>query len=229
MSRVAIIPARSGSKRIPLKNIKLFLGYPIISYSINAIKNSNLYDKIIVSTDSKEIAKIALSFGAEVPFLRSIKNSSDRATTSDALIEVINNLKKANFKYETLTCVYPCSPFVTPNLLTQSVKILDDENPFSVFPVVSYGHPIQRGFYINKYNEPDIKINNDLNLRTQDLNDFYHDCGMFYTIKVSNFMSKKTLISRKSKVIIIKESMSQDIDTIEDWKIAELKFKINND
>lgn len=229
MSRVAIIPARYGSKRIPLKNIKLFLGYPIISYSINAIKNSNLYDKIIVSTDSEEIAKIALSFGAEVPFLRSKKNSSDIATTSDALIEVINNLKKMNLKYETLTCVYPCSPFVTPNLLNQSVNILDNENPFSVFPVVSYGHPIQRGFCINKYNEPDIKINNDLNLRTQDLNDFYHDCGMFYTIKVSNLISKKTLISRKSKVIIIKESMAQDIDTIEDWKIAEMKFKINND
>ena len=110
-----------------------------------------------------------------------------------------------NLTYETLTCVYPCSPFVTPNLLNQSVNILDNENPFSVFPVVSYGHPVQRGFCINKYNEPDIKINNDLNLRTQDLNDFYHDCGMFYTIKVSNLISKKTLISRKSKVIIIKE------------------------
>ena len=144
MSNLCIIPARGGSKRIPRKNIKLFLGKPIIVYSIEAAMDSKLFDEVMVSTDDPEIAEIATKFGATVPFFRTEKTSNDFATTFDVIEEVLSEYKKIDKIYDIACCLYACAPFVTSNELTESLQMLEKNNYDSVFPVMPFGFPIQR-------------------------------------------------------------------------------------
>lgn len=143
MKRIAIIPARGGSKRIPNKNIKFFFGKPIIAYSIEAAISSGMYDEVMVSTDSEDIKEVALHYGAKVPFLRSLQNSGDFATTVDVLIEVLAWYKANGSVFDTATCIYACAPFTSAALLRESFVILD-KGCDCVFPVLPYSHPIQR-------------------------------------------------------------------------------------
>jgi len=148
VSSVAIITARGGSKRIPGKNIKLFCGKPIIAYSIETAIDSKLFDEVMVSTDDHTIAEIARQYGAEVPFMRSMENSDDYATTADVLIEVISHYKTAGKKFEFGCCLYPTAPFVNSKKLRDSFKVLCEENADSLFPVVEYDFPLQRALKI---------------------------------------------------------------------------------
>lgn len=225
MGNLAIIPARGGSKRIPRKNIKPFLGKPIISYSIEAALKSCLFDEIIVSTDDLEIADIAINCGAKVPFLRSDNNSNDFAVLSDVIDEVITNYSKANKYFENICCILPTAPFVTPNLVLKTFKKLKDFNFDSVFPVLEFSFPIQRSLKIE-----DDKISmiwpEHLNSRSQDLESRYHDSGQLYWLNTEAFSSKKKLFTSNSGAIIISELQAQDIDTETDWKLAEIKYRL---
>ena len=225
MNKIAIIPARGGSKRIPGKNVKPFLGKPIIAYSIEAAKTSGLFNTVIVSTDDLGIADIAKKYGAEIPFLRSAENSSDFASTVDVIIEVLDWYKKQTGEFESGTCIYPCAPFITHHLLKRSFDILKEKNADCVFPIIAYGHPIQRAL---KYSEKGsvIPVENFFSdQRTQDLEKTYYDAGMFYTFNTPAIYKKRTLRTDNSFPIEINELNAHDIDNEDDWEMAEMKYK----
>lgn len=227
MSAIAIITARGGSKRIPKKNIKEFCGEPIIAYSIKAAIKSGRFDEVMVSTDSDEIKEIAIGYGAKVPFLRSEATSNDYATTADVIKEVVEEYKKLGRKFEYGCCIYPTAPFVTGKKLGEAMNKLVDGEYDSVVPVVQYSFPPQRAFVIRdkgvKYMYPE-----HMSSRSQDLEPIYHDCGQFYCFNIKSFMSTNKLIGDKTSAIIMSELEVQDIDNEIDWKMAELKYKLNN-
>jgi pseudaminic acid cytidylyltransferase len=220
---IAIITARGGSKRIPRKNIKPFLGIPIIKYSIDAAIESGCFDEIIVSTDDTEIANLSKSFGAKIPFLRSDKNSDDFATTSDVLMEVLDYYYSLNITFDNLCCIYPTAPFVNATKLSTAFKMLNDHNIDCVFPIVSYSYPVQRSLIINN-GLVSMAWPENYSIRSQDFESYYHDCGQFYFMKISKFLVEKKLFMSNSKPIITSELEVQDIDNEDDWKIAELKY-----
>jgi len=144
LKNIAIIPARGGSKRIPRKNIKNFLGKPIIAYSIEAALESKLFDEVMVSTDDKEIAETAIKYGAQVPFLRSDNNADDYATLADVLIEVINEYKSKDTSIDNICCILPTAPFVTSNRLIEAFNLFTKNKFDSLFPVLEFSYPIKR-------------------------------------------------------------------------------------
>ncbi len=229
MKNIAIIPARGGSKRIPKKNIKNFLGKPIIAYSIETALQSDLFDEVMVSTDDKEIAEIAIKYGAKVPFFRSQKTSDDFATLSDVVFEVIQTYKnKKQTEFENICCILPTAPFIKIEDLKKSYNKLIASSFDSVFPVVKFNFPIQRAMQFNGEKIQMIWTEN-LNKRSQDLPGSFHDAGLFYWIKSQVFLKEKKLWTNNTSAIIIDSQKAQDIDTFDDWKIAELKYKILNE
>ena len=226
MKKLAIIPARGGSKRIPKKNIKNFLGVPVISYAIKAAIESNAFEKIIVSTDCKEIAEISKKFGAEIPFFRSKQNSNDFASTDDVIQEVLEYYSNIGEDFEYACCIYPVNPFLKVDNINSGLVKLIDNNFDCVFSAVKYSYPIQRAFRIDQ--EKKIKMLNPKNYlkRSQDLSETFHDAAQFYWFKVSSFIKEKKLWTDNTSVIVIAESEVQDIDNKTDWEIAEIKFKI---
>lgn len=228
MGNICIIPARGGSKRIPRKNIKFFLGKPIIAYSIQAALDSLLFDEVMVSTNDSEIAKIAVKYGAKVPFVRSAKNSDDFATTYDVIEEVITSYKNEGIEFDNVCCLYACAPFVTKELLFESFQKLESTNFDTVFPLVPYSFPIQRAL-IEKNGKISMIDENNLNTRSQDLEETYHDVGQFYWCKTDKIMLNKKLLTNNTGGIFITELDAQDIDNHTDWKLAELKYSLRNE
>ena len=224
-NNICIIPARGGSKRIPRKNIKLFLGKPIIAYSIEAAINSNIFDEIMVSTDDIEIASIAKEYGAKVPFFRSEKNSNDFSTTSVVIEEVILEYKKLGKYFDQICCCYPTAPFVTAERLTQGLEVLDKNDVESVFPIVEFDYPILRSFKLNDNKYLDYNWPEYINSRSQDLPNSYHDVGQWYWIKATAFETYRNLFTPKTKAIQLSTTEVQDIDNENDWNLAELKFR----
>mgnify|MGYP002673855942 FL=1 len=221
--RIAIITARGGSKRIPKKNIKDFCGKPIIAYSIEAAISSELFDEVMVSTDSEEIAEIAKKYGASVPFMRSAETSNDYATTNDVLIEVFNEYKKRGQEFDIAVCIYPTAPFVTADKLKRAIDMVEKDGADAVTPVVQFSFPPQRAFIIRD-NALEYQYPGNASVRSQDLEAVYHDCGQFYVMRPYNILHD--VESTMTMPLIMKESEVQDIDTIEDWKIAEIKYKL---
>lgn len=224
--RIAIITARGGSKRIPKKNIKDFCGKPIIAYSIEAALESNIFDEVMVSTDSEEIAQIAIQYGAKVPFYRSEETSNDYATTSDVLVEVLSFYHNKHCLVEQACCIYPTAPFITASKLRSAMNILDQEEGIdTVIPVVSFSYPPQRGLIEQQGNlvmrEPEYS-----RARSQDLPKVYHDAGQFYCFDVNSFLSTRNLLGGKIRGYVLPELEVQDIDTLGDWKLAELKYNL---
>lgn len=226
MRNLCIIPARGGSKRILRKNIKPFLGKPIVTYSIKAALDSGLFNEVMVSTDDSEIAEIAKKCGATVPFIRSKKNSDDFATTYDVIKEVIENYKKQEQEFDNLCCIYSCAPFVSANTLKLGFSKLIDENLDSVFPIISFSFPIQRAL-CDKDGKISMIEEKYLNVRSQDLKKRYHDAGQFYWCNTVKLMESKKLLTSNTGGIIISELDAQDIDTETDWKLAELKYQLS--
>ena len=222
---IAIITARGGSKRIPKKNIREFCGKPIIYYSIEAALESKMFDEVMVSTDSEEIAQIARKAGATVPFLRCEETSNDFATTADVLIEVIGEYKKRGMEFENGCCIYPTAPFVTAKKLQSGMEKLVQEDVDSVMPVVQYSFPPQRGVEIED-GKIKVKWPEFYNMRSQDLSPIYHDVGQFYCFKIEPFMDTKRVIGANSMPIVVSDLEVQDIDNEEDWKIAEMKYRL---
>lgn len=221
--RIAIITARGGSKRIPKKNIKDFCGKPIIAYSIEAAISSELFDEVMVSTDSEEIAGIAKKYGASVPFMRSAETSNDYATTNDVLMEVFNEYEKRGQEFDIAVCIYPTAPFVTADKLKRAIDMVEKDGADAVTPVVQFSFPPQRAFIIRD-NALEYQYPENASARSQDLEPIYHDCGQFYVMKPKNVMDG--IIIKKTTPIVMPESEVQDIDTVEDWKIAEMKYQI---
>ncbi len=222
MKSVAIITARGGSKRVPKKNIRSFCGKPMLSYAIEAAKKADIFDEIMVSTDSKEIADIALEFGAGVPFMRSEKTADDFATTRDVLLEVLQEYEKRGVIFDRMCCLYPTAPFLTARRLREAMELLNDPNTTAVMPVVQFSFPPLRGMVLKdgklEYRWPEYK-----NCRSQDLEPIYHDVGQFYCYKTKEYMQDAI---KGHTPIILPESEVQDIDTEEDWKVAEMKYRI---
>jgi len=226
MANICIIPARGGSKRIPRKNIKLFLGKPIIAYSIETALNSGLFDEIMVSTDDAEIAKVAVSYGAKVPFLRDEKTANDFATTFDVIEEVVLKYEHLSRKYEYICCLYPCAPFVSNEKLSDGFNVLKRNNFDSVFPVMPFGFPIQRALAVNENKKASFFYPEFSLSRSQDLENSYHDAGQFYWMNRANCLREKKILTDNSGSIIISELEGQDIDNEVDWKLAELKYEL---
>ncbi|MFC1624230.1 pseudaminic acid cytidylyltransferase [Candidatus Omnitrophota bacterium] len=222
---IAIIPARGGSKRIPRKNIKPFLGQPIIKYSIDAALDAGIFDHVMVSTDDKEIAEIAKSFRAEIPFLRSEKTSGDHATLADVIEEVIVEYKKRDEYFEYFCCILATAPFILSERLVQAIQLLKNSEADSIVPVVRYGYPIQRALKIEN-SKLEMVWPENYEKRSKDLMSTYHDCGQFYCMRTRPFLQQKKLFAKYTVPIEIAESEVQDIDNEEDWKVAELKYKI---
>jgi N-acylneuraminate cytidylyltransferase len=225
MSNVAIIPARGGSKRIPRKNIKLFLGKPIIAYSIETAINSGIFDYVMVSTDDAEIANIAKSYGAQVPFFRSHQTSNDFSTTADVIIEVLNELKKTGCDYDNACCIYPTAPLLSEKSLVDAYNLLLTKNYNTVLPVCQFSYPVQRALKMDESKVSMICPEN-LNVRSQDLQKVYHDAGQFYWLKTSTFLENQKMFSENSGAVILNEIQVQDIDNETDWKMAELKHSV---
>lgn len=225
MKNLAIIPARGGSKRIPRKNVKEFLGKPIIAYSIEAALKSGLFDEVMVSTDDAEIAAIAKQYGASVPFMRSAETANDYASTEDVLREVLREYKKQGKEFDVLCCLYATAPFVTVENLQKACEQVGDTYD-SAFTVVRYSYPIQRALKITdgciRLREPQYA-----NARSQDLEPMYHDAGQFYFAKVKDIDTFE-LWTKHTYGLELSELMVQDLDTETDWKLAELKYQLIN-
>ena len=228
MNNLCIIPARGGSKRIPKKNIKLFNGQPIISYSIQEALKTKLFDSVIVSTDDEEIASIAKSFGAEVPFLRSPETSNDYATTLDVLKEVVSNLNDYSKAYKNVCCLYPCTPLVTADILLKSYDKFISEDMDTLLTTQEYRHPIQRALALKDGEVIDFVNKAHISTRTQDLDVYYHDAGQFYYHKSSLILNQQSIYDGKTGHYLLPISRAQDIDNEDDWILAELKFKAKN-
>ena len=223
---ICIIPARGGSKRIPRKNIKIFLGKPIIAYSIEAAINSELFDEVMVSTDDDEIAEIAIKFGAKVPFLRSKNSSSDFATTFDVVEEVIKCYSNINLNFEYTCCIYPCAPFVTKEKIKQGFELLIKKKFDCIMPIIEYGNPIQRALIQKRKSKIDY-LNSEFKLtRSQDLEKRFYDAGQFYWLNTLMCLQKCSIFTDNTGGILISELEAQDIDNSTDWKLAEFKYKL---
>lgn len=222
---IAIITARGGSKRIPKKNIKEFCGKPIIAYSIWAALDSGIFDEVMVSTDSEEIAEIARAYGAKVPFMRSAKTSDDFATTADVLMEVLERYQEMGRTFEVMSCIYPTAPFVTTQKLQSAYDTLTKEHAVMAMPVVAFSYPPQRS-YILQGNMLEMKWKENYNKRSQDLEKMYHDAGQFYMYQVEAFIRLKGQMTESIVPVIVDEMDVQDIDNESDWKLAELKYQM---
>lgn len=225
MRTLAIIPARGGSKRIPLKNIRNFLGKPIIAYSIDTALESDLFDEVMVSTDDAVVADVATKFGANIPFLRSKKTASDNATTVDVLLEVLTKYQEQGINFRYACCIYPTAPFISNYRLEVALLKMKRENLDSVIPVTPFSYPVQRSFTMID-DKLEMMMPEHMNTRSQDLDTAYHDCGQFYWFDVERLMASKSLMTQNTGAIILPELEVQDIDQESDWKLAELKYQL---
>lgn len=222
---VAIIPARGGSKRIPRKNIRDFLGKPIIAYALDAVKASGLFDRVLVSTDDDEIAQVASSSGADVPFRRPAQLSNDDATTDGVLLHAVAECLRLYGPIQHGCCIYPTSPFLRTEDLARGLELLIKHRATCAFPVVKYDFPVEQAFLLDGV-RPRARWPERLLARSQDLEDHYHDAGMFYWFDVDKFCGQGRLFSEDCVVFPIPADHCQDINTPQDWERAELKYRI---
>jgi len=222
--RLAIIPARGGSKRIPRKNIKSFCGKPMIAWSIEAAKNSGCFDKIVVSTDDEEIAEIAKEFGATLPFIRPNELSGDHTGTIPVIQHATRWFVDQGVSVDEVCCLYATAPFVKPTDLQKGLSVLRDSGADYAFSVTSYAFPIQRALRLS--NERVEMFNPEhFQTRSQDLEESWHDAGQFYWGKARAWLDGEMLFAPHSAAVTLPRHRVQDIDTLEDWHRAEWLFK----
>ena len=223
--KLAIIPARSGSKRIKNKNIKNFFGKPIIYWSIKLAIETNLFDKIIVSTDSHKIAKLSRSYGAETPFIRPKNLSNDYVNTNEVIKHSIKWFKSKKIDFDYVCCIYPTAPFLTKKNIKKGLKLLTTKKKLFSFTVTSFPHPIERALSVKKNGEViPLSKKNEIK-RSQEFNIFYHDIGQMYWGRSDAFLENKKIFSKNSVAIQVPRYLSHDINTIDEWKNAEMVFK----
>lgn len=221
---VCIIPARGGSKRIPKKNIREFCGKPMIAYSIEAAHKSGLFEHVVVSTDSEEIAKTARKYGAEVPFMRPSELSDDFANTDIVFTHALRFLQDQGLNLEKACCIYATAPFVQPLFLHEGFSLLEDGNAHNAFSVTTFPFPILRSQLIKDTGLLEMRWPEYRQTRSQDFPEFYHDAGQFYWTQVERYFLNPDLYDNAAPVILPR-CFVQDIDTEEDWNRAELMYK----
>jgi pseudaminic acid cytidylyltransferase len=224
--KAAIIPARSGSKRIPGKNIKSFAGKPMISYSIAAAKNSGLFDRIIVSTDSDQIAEIARQYGAEAPFRRPANLSDDNMDMAPVIEHAVNWLNSNGPQIKYFCNIYPTAPFIRTDDLRKAFSILRDKNAPEVFSVTTFPFPVFRALRVAQDGHLEMFWPENELKRSQDLEQAYQDAGQFYWFDSGAFLKNKKNWDPGALPFFIPRYLVQDIDTPEDWQIAELMFEV---
>lgn len=227
--RIAMIPARGGSKRIAHKNIKDFCGQPIINYSIKAALESGLFDHVICSTDSQDIAEVAKAAGAEIPFMRPANIADDYATTMDVIAHSLKYYEDMGQAVESLCCIYATAPFVTADDLRKGYDIYSQTGAQFVFSATSYAFPVQRAFYLDDEGKPHAFSPGDLNRRSQDLTEAFHDAGQFYWCRPEAVMAGLPIFAPHSRPVLMPRKRVQDIDTPEDWEFAQALYKIQNE
>ncbi len=222
MKNLCIIPARGGSKRIPRKNVKSFLGKPMLAYSIETAQETGLFEEIMVSTDDEEIATVARQYGANVPFMRSAETAGDYATTADVLKEVIAEYQKRGIEFDNFCCFYATAPLVQSKDVVSAFELLQQSNFSCVYPVVQFSYPIWRCLDLAKDGTMTRHWPEFENSRSQDLPKEYHDTGTFYWYKTKEWLTGKVKIGG----IEVDETTIQDVDTETDWKLAEMKYEL---
>jgi pseudaminic acid cytidylyltransferase len=222
---IAVIPARGGSKRIPGKNIKIFHGLPVIAYAIKAAKECGVFREVFVSTDNEEIAEVARSFGATIPWLRSKDLSDDHSTTINVMQDAVKKLKTNFSELEYACCIYPATPLLQPSFISKGFQILEDGNWDYVFSASRTGTPPERMFSLNSGNLVEMHSPKHQATRTQDFLPSYHDAGQFYFGRSSSWESGLQIFSSKSTIVEIPRELSVDIDTLDDWHYAERLFE----
>lgn len=220
--RLAVIPARGGSKRIPRKNIKQFGGQPMISWSIAAAQKTNLFDLIVVSTDDREIAELAITYGAEVPFLRPADLSDDYTGTNSVVAHTVNWYLEREISVDDACCIYATAPFILAKDIVKGFDVLHASGADFAFSVTSYAYPVQRALKLDKSGRVEMLDPLHSETRSQDLCEAYHDAGQFYWGKSTAWLSGKPMFGAHSAPVVLPRYRVQDIDTIEDWKRAEL-------
>ena len=223
--RLCVIPARGGSKRIPRKNIKNFFGQPMIAYSIKAALKSECFDHVIVSTDDAEIAEVAQSFGAEVPFMRPDELANDYAGTVPVVKHAIEWFDDQGQSPSEVCCLYATAPFVRAGTIKRAYEQMQSTQADYCFTVTSFAFPIQRALKVTAKNRIEMFYPEHLETRSQDLEESYHDAGQFYWGKAEAFKQQKSLFSKSATPYILPRHLVQDIDTPEDWKRAELMYQ----
>lgn len=221
---IAVIPARGGSKRIPMKNIKSFCSKPLISYSISTAIKSDLFERVIVSTDHYEIAKVAMDAGAEVPFMRSESLSDDFTGTAEVILDCIGKIDTSKSSY--ICCIYPTAPLLTIKNLAEGFHNACGKD--GAISVGKFQSKIQRALKINDGENLHFVEPSNINVRSNNLEDHFFDAGQFYWLDINRFKSLKTLWMPRMSPVIIEDLMVQDIDTMEDWEVAEFKYKLLN-
>ncbi len=221
----AIIPARGGSKRIPSKNIRLFVGKPMIAYSIEAARQSGVFDLVIVSTDSPEIAEVAQKYGAEAPFLRPAEISGDHVATAPVLLHALNWLEGKNYPVERLCCIYATAPFVRAEDIRQGLETLKAKKGATAFSVTTFPAPIFRALRLARDGRMELFWPEHENTRSQDLPEAYHDAGQFYWLDAARFKEARRIIGPDAWPVLLPRIRVQDIDTLEDWETAEHMFR----
>ena len=222
--KVAVIPARGGSKRIPRKNIKEFCGKPMIAWSIGAALKSGCFDRLIVSTDDAEIAAVAKEWGAEVPFMRPTDLSDDHTGTIPVIAHAIRWLQQQGEAPEHVCCLYATAPFVESQDLIKGFQQLQEQRIDYVFSVTSYAFPIQRAIRITDSGRVVMFNPEHFNSRSQDLEEAWHDAGQFYWGTAEAWLENRIIFGEHSAPVILPRHRVQDIDTLEDWRRAELMF-----
>lgn len=223
--RLAVIPARGGSKRIPRKNIKMFCGKPMIAWSIEAALQSGCFDKVIVSTDDEEIAEVARQYGASVPFMRPAELSDDYTGTIPVIRQAIEWYKANGFDAQQVCCLYATAPFISPEDLRRGLGILEQTGCQYAFSATSYAFPIQRAIRLTGTGHVEMFNAEHFNTRSQDLEESYHDAGQFYWGLASAWLQERMIFSPDSSVVLLPRHRVQDIDTPEDWIRAEWLYK----
>jgi len=223
--KVAIIPARGGSKRIPKKNIKAFCGKPLIAYSIEAALKAEIFDRVIVSTDDEEIARIAKTYGAEVPFMRPAELSDDHTATIPVIAHAIQELQNEE-PVELACCIYATAPFLQTHYLKEAYALLLKEQCDYTFSATSFAFPIQRAIKLDESQHVQMFYPEHFSTRSQDLEEAYHDAGQFYFGTTEAWLEAKAIFAKHSSVVILPRHLVQDIDTLEDFTRAELMYKV---
>jgi pseudaminic acid cytidylyltransferase len=223
---IAIIPARGGSKRIPRKNIRLFHGIPVIAYAIKAAKECGIFDEVFVSTDDGEIADIAISFGAKVPWMRPKELSDDFATTVNVMQNAVKRLDTNPSRLEFVCCIYPTTPLLRPNLFLEGLRVLKDGDWDYVIAASLAKTPPERFLSLGENNEVRMRFPEHEITRTQDFPAAYHDAGQFYWGKKIAWESALPLFTSKSTILELPRELAVDLDTLDDWHYAELLFSI---
>ena len=224
--RLCVIPARGESKRIPRKNIKDFFGQPMIAYSIKAALKSNFFDQVIVSTDDAEIAEVAKYFGASVPFVRPDELANDYTGTVPVVKHAIEWFDDQGQSPSEVCCLYATAPFVRAGTIKRAYEQMQSTQADYCFTVTSFAFPIQRALKVTAKNRIEMFYPEHLETRSQDLEESYHDAGQFYWGKAESFKQQKPLFSKSATPYILPRHLVQDVDTLEDWKRAELMYQV---